>query len=294
MAGTVNLLSTFKTPVSGLPNPLLDDYSGASHAYSVARLLRTAYGGNCIRVRRSSDNTEQNIGFSSGLLDTASLLSFCGAGSGYVKTLYDQSGNGYDFEQTTMADQPRIVNSGVVDTLNGYPSMYFDSGRTMHLERQDDEMPTGAGTYLAFSKSLDTSVTATDYRTLMSYGGGASSNAVYLLYGSDGAVTNGMAISQYGQEIGINSFLNTSNILYLVKPASTGTWYLDMNTSTTSGSMTTNTLVGSGSKVMLGYFNITSIYGLYGYISEFVTYASDKSADKTAMKANLNSLYAAF
>jgi hypothetical protein len=294
MSGAVNLLSSYKTPATGLPNPLLDDYSGASHAYSVARLLRTAYAGNCIRVRRSSDNTEQNIGFSGGLLDTVSLLSFCGAGNGFVKTLYDQSGNGYDFSQTTMSAQPRIVASGVVDTLNSYPSMYFDSGRSQYLERDDAEMPTGAGTYIAFSKSLDTSVSATDYRTLFSYGDGGGGLAVFLLYGSDGAVTNGMAISQYGEEIGINSILNTANVLFLTKPASTGTWNLDMNSTTTSGSMTTNTGVSGGNNAMIGYFNLTPIYGLYGYASELVIYASDQSTNKTAIKSNLNQLYAAF
>ena len=41
---------------------LLDLYPSAAAAYSV-RKLRAAYTGNAIRVRRSSDNTEQNIGF---------------------------------------------------------------------------------------------------------------------------------------------------------------------------------------------------------------------------------------
>ena len=56
---------------------LLDDYPNAAVAYSL-RKLRTAYTGNAIRVRRSSDNTEQNFGFIGGELDTSSLLSFIG------------------------------------------------------------------------------------------------------------------------------------------------------------------------------------------------------------------------
>ncbi len=39
---------------------LLDQYPSAAVAYSV-RKLRAAYTGNAIRVRRSSDNTEQEI-----------------------------------------------------------------------------------------------------------------------------------------------------------------------------------------------------------------------------------------
>jgi hypothetical protein len=57
---------------------LLDTYSGAAVAYSV-RKLRTAYSGAAIRVRRSSDNAEQDIYFdSTGNLDTASLQNFVG------------------------------------------------------------------------------------------------------------------------------------------------------------------------------------------------------------------------
>ena len=56
--------------------PLLDTYSGAAAAYSL-RLLDSTYTGSAIRVRRSSDNTEQDIGFNVfGELDTVSLGGF--------------------------------------------------------------------------------------------------------------------------------------------------------------------------------------------------------------------------
>jgi hypothetical protein len=56
---------------------LLDTYTGAAVAYSL-RKLRTAYTGAAIRVRRSSDNAEQDINFVGGDLDTQSLLDFVG------------------------------------------------------------------------------------------------------------------------------------------------------------------------------------------------------------------------
>ena len=105
---------------------LLDLYPNAAVAFSV-RKLRTAYSGSAIRVRRSSDNAEQDIGFVSGYLDTTSLLSFCGGASGFVTTWYDQSGNAYDAIQPTASNQPQIVNSGSVLTLNGKPSIYFNN-----------------------------------------------------------------------------------------------------------------------------------------------------------------------
>lgn len=103
---------------------LLDTYSGAAAAYSL-RKLRNDYTGSAITVRRSSDNTSTNIGFDvNGNLDTASMLSFVGVGSGFVSVWFDQSGNGRNLIQNTSANQLRIVNAGVIDVLNGKPSIY--------------------------------------------------------------------------------------------------------------------------------------------------------------------------
>jgi len=100
---------------------ILDTYSGAAAAYSLRRLSST-YTGNLIRVRRSTDNAEQNIGYnSSNVLDTAALLSFVGTSSGFVTTWFDQSGNGQNATQTVALSQPRIVNSGTLDTINSKP-----------------------------------------------------------------------------------------------------------------------------------------------------------------------------
>jgi hypothetical protein len=57
---------------------LLDLYPNAAVAYSL-RKLRDAYSGSPIKVRRSFDNTDQDIGFdSNGELDISSLNSFFG------------------------------------------------------------------------------------------------------------------------------------------------------------------------------------------------------------------------
>ena len=97
---------------------LLDSYSGAAAAFSLRKLTST-YTGSAIRVRRSSDNTEQNIGFDAGgNLDTIALSQFVGSGSGFVTTWYDQSGNSRNVAQTTAANQPRIINSGSLELLN--------------------------------------------------------------------------------------------------------------------------------------------------------------------------------
>lgn len=114
----VRILNPYRN--SGAPTGnVLDTYPAAA-AWSL-RKLSGGYAGAAIRVRRSSDNTEQDIGFNGNDLDTTSLLNFVGAGNGLVTTIYDQAGAGYNFTQTNPVRQGRIVNSGSLNTLNGKP-----------------------------------------------------------------------------------------------------------------------------------------------------------------------------
>ncbi|MFN8699532.1 MAG: arabinofuranosidase catalytic domain-containing protein, partial [Flavobacteriales bacterium] len=113
-------------------NPILGTTQSAEAAYSVRRLSPT-YTGNAIQVRRSSDNATQNIGFTaSGDLNQSALLAFVGSGSGFITTWYDQSGYGRDAVQATPANQPRIVNAGVVELQNGRPTLLLN-GTSSHL-----------------------------------------------------------------------------------------------------------------------------------------------------------------
>ncbi len=95
--------------------------------------LVSSYAGPAIRVRRSTDNTEQDIGFAGGVLDTAALTAFCGSGSGYVSTVYDQSGGAHHFAQPSAGAQPMIVNAGAVTAVrqNGPPGIVFAGAQSL-------------------------------------------------------------------------------------------------------------------------------------------------------------------
>lgn len=81
--------------------------------YGVFHRLLSGYTGSLFRVRRSSDSTEQDIGYlSDGTLDIAALTSFLGGSSGFIRTLYDQSGNGHHQQQAIAASQPQIGVDG--------------------------------------------------------------------------------------------------------------------------------------------------------------------------------------
>ena len=118
-------------PLAGLK--LLDVYTGASAAYSL-RLLSNSYTGNLVTVRRSVDNSEQ--GFTESQIigsGTGSLADFCSGTNGFVKTWHDQSGNANNATQSTTANQPQIVASGTVNTLNGKPCLAYSSTGASNL-----------------------------------------------------------------------------------------------------------------------------------------------------------------
>lgn len=89
-------------------------YTAASFIFSLREL--TSRSSSCIRVKRTSDNTEQDIGWSSGFLDTSSLLTFCGSSNGIVTRFYNQGYVGSFLEATV---NNTIVTSGSLELLNG-------------------------------------------------------------------------------------------------------------------------------------------------------------------------------
>ncbi|MDI6046967.1 hypothetical protein [Flavobacterium yafengii] len=108
-----------------LDNLGLTSATPAAGAYSL-RKLSSSYVGSAIQVRRSTDNTTQNIGFdSNGNLDANSLTSFVGSGDGFLTIWYDQSGTGNNAIQNTLLNQPKIVTTRVIERSNGLPTVIF-------------------------------------------------------------------------------------------------------------------------------------------------------------------------
>tara|TARA_R100001440_G_scaffold74657_1_gene100396 strand:+ start:374 stop:1300 length:927 start_codon:yes stop_codon:yes gene_type:complete len=97
---------------------LLDTFGeDCAAAYSV-RKLRTAYSGSAFRVRRDSDDTEQDIGFDSdGNLDESALTTFVGANNGFIVTWYDQTTNANNATQASSNRQMRVVTSGTIEKI---------------------------------------------------------------------------------------------------------------------------------------------------------------------------------
>jgi hypothetical protein len=183
--------------------PLLLDLYPATAAYSL-RKLRTAYSGSAIRVRRSSDNAEQDIGFVGNDLDTASLLAFVGAGNGFVTTWYNQSStSGLNVTQSTLAQQPQIVNTGIIELENGKHTIKFggstflNGGNILSVGTSND-MAT-----FAIARTLVTSNSDVFFKGV----GGDTTNAYSLTF------TSGRTTSFVQNNAGVDVRASVSSIL---------------------------------------------------------------------------------
>jgi len=270
---------------------LLDTYGGAAAAYSLRKLSST-YSGNAIRVRRSSDNTEQNIGFDgSGNLDTTALTSFVGAGNGFVTTWYDQSGNGTNMVSSTASRQGKIVSSGVVETSNSKPAI------------------NTIGINVSYRPNLNGSNTYVDYKTFFAVGQATTTSYSPILSSGDWyelISVNDPWASYTGKYMFSK---HDSSTPYPGSPYVGGRYYF-LNGATTNqfllyGNMRNMNVYGSkngDSETLLGTWGTTMradqfLYGgtaFTGKFSEITFYNSDKSANKTSIESNINTFYSIY
>jgi len=261
---TFNVLPCEITPPNPVPLTLLSAYPGATAAYSV-RKLSSSYTGAALRVRRSSDNTEQDIGFSGLDLDTTALSSFVGAGSGFVTKWYDQSGNGNTGNQTIAAQQPRIVNSGIIEIQSGKPTLQYLGNYFFNLTNT-----------LSITASWSVFQTLGRANTGISMAGFGSNNVsgyTSLFFGNDLYYWD----SSNGKKI--NAGILTNLKLITVYNGST-TAYVNNISQTT-----TNTQPGSNNNFTL--IGKTSGANSNGYISEIIYYPNSQLSNNTGINTNI-------
>jgi hypothetical protein len=270
--GSATADSNTVVPVSAFTG-LLDTYSGASAAYSL-RQLSSTYTGNCIRVRRSSDNAEQNIGFVNNVLDEASLLTFCGAGNGFVTTWYDQSGNANNATQSTAFNQPQIVSSGAMITTNGKNSISFSGTKLMLLA---SSITIGASNYTSFvgkrAASANRLIGLSRWNT----------NGYSMYLWSD---NNYYFLGKTNSYLASSSTDTTTNQLLLTGQNSAGTMAMFKNGNS----------IASSSNVIVYSTIVDAIGGASGNFSncnlqENILYNSDQSTNRTGIESNINTFY---
>lgn len=153
--------------------------------FSVRR-LRDAYAGPLLRVRRASDNAEQDISGNTvgGGLDVAALTAFCGTGSCFVRSWYDQSNLGRHLSQTTQSRQPLIYSAGALETEGGKPALRFNASSDQYLEGNASFTQVLTSSITAVARCTDTAVD----RHVLGYSGttGPSGRLIRALAGGGG------------------------------------------------------------------------------------------------------------
>lgn len=155
--------------------PLILDETPSAAAFSTRR-LRSAYTGPLIRVRRTSDDAELDIGYGGdNWLNEAALVAHVGASNGVISAWYDQSGNARHALQTVLVSQPTIATAGVVETnASGRPEVVFvaeSAGVVLTGIPVDFALSVvGAPKSSATFRSLGTDASAAQHYLLMSGG----------------------------------------------------------------------------------------------------------------------------
>ncbi len=276
---------------------LLDEVPGAKAAFSV-RQLSSTYTGSAVEVRRASDNATQNIGFYGGEIDLAALTSFCNGTNCFVKTWYDQSGNGNNATQTTAANQPKIWDSSTGVVLeNGKPAIQFDgTNDAFYFLTPTGLLGNDEKTIAAVFRGLvDTLQSQLDIGSRVLFGG---VDNISKGYGFD--VNTGNLFRYYHTGIGnyVGGYL-PSQTQYL------GIAFVDANGTNpelyANGTLkfsnnTLGQLIAPYLELPNGYTSIGNTGGQFadGRFQEVIFYTDNKTANRLAIETNVNNFFSIY
>lgn len=262
----------------------LDQYTGSYVAYSLRQLTGSAV--YAIEVRRDSDNTTQNIGFDiSGSLDTGSLLSFVGAGSGYVKTWYNQSGDS-NLHLAALASEsirePVIVNSGSVVTTNSKPAISFNGiNQSLLTEYSSSGYINPSGLFYTFGVGR---LGETNTTRLMAHIDNNSSYRISQLIRTDTSTIQAIAFDNTntpsqddGPSVGTNQFIS-----YTKRTSTSIEIYANGSTNGSTSATNPQTLpAGNNVRFVIGGFNLLENNFMWtGSIQEIIHFPMDPSINK--------------
>jgi hypothetical protein len=243
----------------GSSSLLLDDYSGASVAYSLRKLSSSTT--NVVRVRRSSDNTEQN--FTANQITDGTLTTFTGANDGFVTIWYDQSSNNNNAVQITAINQPILVSSGVIELVNNKPCLELDNPVEKHFIISNSL--TGSETIFLVNKKITEGGNRYIYDSNIA-DDPSGTNRNY-------AITSGVNFQiQNEKNIYFNGLLVTSADLSAQN-------LLMINLNSNSNEIGT----------LFSRFNIRENYP--GRMQEIIIYPTDQTVNKNGIETNINTEY---
>ena len=264
-SGNLNTASLASFIRTGSETPI-SAYSGLSVAYSLRKVV-PGYAGFAIQIQSSS--ATQDIGFNSfGDLDVAAIRVFAGSGDAFVKTWYDQSGNGYNATQTTLAVQPKIYSGslGTVVTQGGKPAISFVNN-TMNI--------SGIPSSSNYNDFWVMQPTDDIFIPLIANSGNRFSWV---------AQQDSTSTSLY-EQFGTPSLYKNST---LSTPTTRGSIYTAFNGYNLIHTAGANTTTWTSGWQIAGY---SSPYNFAGNLQEILIYTASVSTNRTYIENNINSYY---
>jgi hypothetical protein len=299
--------------------PPLDQYTGAAAAYSV-RLLRTAYTGDIMRVRRDSDQNEIDVGFDSndefGLTSPVSnatsgsftdFADFIGHGgtpaNGFCRWWYDQSGNAVDAGQATSTSQPKIYDSttGIIEegaAGKEKPALDFDGSNDGLNCSTNLRTTTGASTVIQGRKVPSPPTSGVFYQPFVFYK--VQRHLMDISAYSNVSISTNETASEYIKFSG----MNVANQLLSVSTwdGSTQTGGVDeviqyKDGAQETGTASTNSMgVSPSGTNSIGFRSDTNSQFCLGTFQEVIVWLSDQDSagNRSGIETNINGYFQIF
>ena len=299
--GTNNISKVYIGIDKVYPNsePLLDLYPSNCVAYSL-RLLSSSYTGDCLQIRRESNNDTLDVGFVNGYLDVASIVSFSAGTESKVTKWYDQSSNGRDAIQTVEVQQPLIYHATTgLYLLNGKASILWDGATSKGLKY--NSLP-GSSTY-SVSSVLSTK-DATGYKKLFSVGPDAQTQGVWFTLNTGGTALEwvnkdtGFAGNGYNNPSGPSVIsdsrimidaIDTQSLLTSVLSSSNASMYKDGSEISYRVQRTGNSFTSAGDLIIGNAPN--NVNTMHGKMQELIIWHSDEDSNMADIHNNTNSYF---
>lgn len=274
--GLLVQLGSVASPAAPSMDLLLDLYPGAEVAYSF-RKLSSDYTGYCCRVKRDSDDTTLDIGFTTdNIVDVTAIETFVGSNNATF-AWYDQSGNDKHLITLNTDNWPVLVESGTVVKQGECYTGKFTGAES--LISNEVTTPTTAA-FLALLADVPDTPSATEY--------------LVGKYNTDGNQRSYTLVCRDTGQMAVFQSANGTSSVYIQRDRdgyafygtqiNTSSSYLYVGTGETSGSLTSfyqtsaNFVIGA-SGADAGFFT--------GNIAELIQYNSAQTATADEIKANV-------
>lgn len=263
----------------------------AQVAYSVRKVASNSVypdSSPCIRVRRSFDSAESDIGFTGFplALDQTTLLNFVtnnGANptaDGYVTIVYDQSGNDNHATQTAIFEQQTIVAGGVIELEGGKPMFNANPSATLKAPLNISE---GVTFQTAFTVAKVNTVNTINYIF-----GGASARGAF--QHGNLAQTTGFGVYDGSNYFSLTGADFNRHLGFINLSSGNALLAIDGGATTNLGSSNTATT----DIIYLGGKKIGSNLYLRGNWQEVILFNNDKLSEKTAIESNINTYFSIY